>query len=166
MKKKSAFSVKNIIKMMGPEQLVIIALCGIALIVLSVPTKKQGNTKNRKVVTQENVAADYCTYTEQKIRNMIVKINGITDAQVYLTLKSGREDVVLKESSGEREEVVYGRDETGGQTPYVIKENEPEIEGIAVIVKGDASPENILKITNMLLALFHIESHKISVIGI
>ena len=61
--------------------------------------------------------------------------------------------------------VVCEKDANGNEIPYVIKERLPQIEGIAVVAKGGDNPNNSLKITNTLEALFGIEAHKISVIG-
>ncbi len=167
MNHRSLSDLGELVKKIGLERLVVIAICGVVLIYFSNPSnlhKKKSVSKNESA--NKEISDDYCTLCEQKIRGMILKIKGIQDAEVYITLKSGREDVILQEEGESKNTVVYYRDGSGGQSPYIVKENEPEIEGIAVIIEGDDSPENILKITNMLLALFHVESHKISVIGI
>jgi stage III sporulation protein AG len=71
----------------------------------------------------------------------------------------------VKESYKEEEAVVFEEDSEGNTIPYVIKENVPEIEGIAIVAEGGGNSENILKITGVVQALFGVSAHKISVIG-
>ncbi|MDE7431753.1 MAG: hypothetical protein K2N34_07560, partial [Lachnospiraceae bacterium] len=129
---------------------------------------------------------EYCSKLEERLKELISKIDGVEQVSVMITLKCGSESVVLTEVSYEQNEkrdngsngvvseqkdyknesvVVYEKDGNGNTTPYVIKENVPQIEGIAVIAKGGDNPENILKITSIAQALFNVDVHKISVIG-
>lgn len=183
----------NIIRNIGMEKLLIIAICGVVLVILSVPGEnKNKENKSMKSVqdSQENQidlsTDEYCSKLEDRLRELISNIDGVEQVHVMITLKCGSESVVLTEVAYEQSEkkdtgnngvvseqsdyknesvVVYEKDGDGNTTPYVIKENVPQIEGIAVIAKGGDDPENILKITSVAQALFNVEAHKISVIG-
>lgn len=185
--------INNIIKNIGMEKLLIIAICGVVLVILSVPgdKKKKESSGTKQVQNSEEkqigmTTDEYCTKLEERLKELISNMDGVEQVHVMITLKCGSESVVLTEVSYEQSEkkdtgsngvvseqkeyknesvVVYEKDGDGNTTPYVIKENVPQIEGIAVIAKGGDKPENILKITSVAQALFNVDAHKISVIG-
>ena len=62
------------------------------------------------------------------------------------------------------EETVY--EKTGNETyPYVINTLQPQIQGVLVIAQGVESPVMQQLIMEGVMALFGIESHKISIIN-
>lgn len=76
----------------------------------------------------------------------------------------------VKESSGtstqeedSSQSTVYEKEAGGGETPYVTKETAPKIRGVLVAAQGGDDPENVRNITEAVMALFHIEAHKIKV---
>ena len=182
------------IRNIGIDKLLIIAACGVILIILSFPTdeKKTSTTTNDSAgdnhvqMSLELSNDEYCEQLEKRLEELLSKIDGISDVKVMITLKCTSESVVLSEVSYEKSDkkstgnagavseensyknnstVVYEKDAKGNEIPYVVKENVPQIEGIAVVAKGGDDAKNILKITNVLQALFNIDAHKISVIG-
>lgn len=187
------FDLNSIIRNIGMEKMLIIAICGVVLVILSVPTDKNKKTDKsaNNIQSSEDkqigmTTDEYCSKLEERLKELISKIDGVEQVSVMITLKCGSESVVLTEVSYEQNEkrdngsngvvseqkdyknesvVVYEKDGNGNTTPYVIKENVPQIEGIAVIAKGGDNPENILKITSIAQALFNVDVHKISVIG-
>lgn len=196
MKEIKKVEIKNIIRNIGFDKLLIIALCGVVLIILSIPSSDKGN---KREVTDKSIKTgsedssismsgeDYCEKLENRLEALLSKVDGISDVEVMITLKSTSESVVLTEVSYEKSNrkdtagtggvlseeniyrndsvVVYEKDSSGNTIPYVVKENVPQIEGIAVVARGGDEVQNILKITNALQALFNIDAHKISVIG-
>lgn len=183
MEKKKKISLQDI----GTPKLLLLTVSGIALVLLSMPssctgTKKQGETE---IIyeTQEDKSS-YCVTLEEKLEDMITSLKGIDSAKVMITLRSSTEKVVLKdypyesaesEESGDGvtrkdKEYVYSdttvlvTDEDGNTRPYVIKELEPEIAGVAVVYKGSGGAEITYQVTGMVQALFQIDAHKISVI--
>lgn len=168
---------KLTLKEIGTDKLILIGVSGIALILLSFPTgSKKKESDNSAIVSTETGAEDYYTETEKRLENIIEKIDGVDSAEVMITLKGTGEKVVLKdnpyekEKSKDEERYVYSdssvivENSQGDSAPYVIKEIEPEIEGIAVVYTGKESGDVAYKITNVIKALFDIESHKISVV--
>ena len=57
---------------------------------------------------------------------------------------------------------MYDKSDTG-ETPYVVKEIEPEIEGVLVAAEGGGNSQTAKNISEAIMALFDIEAHKIKV---
>lgn len=189
-KKGKSIDIKNIIKNIGMDKLLIIAICGVVLVML--PTGSKSKNKAGSTVKQEKAADniievsedEYCKNLENRLETILSGIKGVGKVKVMITFKSTSEKVVLKEISydkssektgndnsniresyKEEEAVVFKEDSDGNTIPYIIKENVPEIEGIAVVAEGGDNKDIILKITNVVQALFGVLPHKISVIG-
>lgn len=133
---------------------------------------------------EENRDAAYAKELEQKLEQLLGQVEGVGQVQVMITLKSSSETVVNKdisqsESSSQRpgtdgtgeqeaqsqseEETVLVEDSEGNQTPYVIKEMEPEIAGIVVICDGGDNPVVVSNITSAAEVLFSVSAHKVKV---
>lgn len=179
------------LKEIGIPKLIIIFMCGIFLIILSFPSLFSGgdNKKNSTISEVSNVptttsAASYEEEMEARLKEALMKVEGIGNVEVMITLKSSKESVTLKDtpysqesldesdsSGGERksstidkkEETVLQNSGTGGSTPYVIKELEPEIEGVLVIAQGGGSQTIISEIVGAVEVLFDVPAHKIKV---
>ncbi|MCI5603132.1 MAG: hypothetical protein SOV90_00930 [Lachnospiraceae bacterium] len=194
-KKKSlikTININKIIKNIGMEKLLIIAICGVVLVMLPSPDKKLKSSRQTETTNSsgsQNIEIsgdDYCEKLEKRLEDLISKIDGIGEVKVMITLKATEEKIVLTEVSYEKNDenstdssgvvntknsykedrvVVYEEGSDGNKVPYVTKENAPEIEGIAVIAEGGNNADNVLKISEIAQALFGISSHKISVIG-
>lgn len=187
-KKSKTIDIKNIIKNIGMDKLLIIAICGVVLVML--PTESKSKNKSSNKITQEEKSEsiieisedEYCKNLEGRLETILSGVRGVGKVKVMITFKSTSEKVVLKEISydkssennenanvresyKEEEAVVFREDSDGNTVPYVIKENVPAIEGIAVVAEGGENKDIILKITNMVQALFGVSAHKISVIG-
>lgn len=126
----------------------------------------------------------YVEEQEKRLETILSRVYGVGEVNVMITLKSSKELIVEKDtpatSSTTQEEdaeggtrnttdkttteaTVYEQDNNGGSAPYVVKELEPEIEGIIVIAKGGDDPVIAKNISDAILALFHVEAHKIKV---
>lgn len=178
------------LKEIGIPKLVIIFMCGILLIILSFPSLFSGGDKKNNTISEvSNVptttsAASYEEEMEARLKEALMKVEGIGNVEVMITLKSSKESVTLKDtpysqesldesdsSGGERksttidkkEETVLQNSGTGGSTPYVIKELEPEIEGVLVIAQGGGSQTIIGEIVGAVEVLFDVPAHKIKV---
>ena len=178
------------LKEIGIPKLVIIFMCGILLIILSFPNFFSGG--DQKKVTPAEISnvqttisdASYEEEMETRLKEALMKVEGIGSVEVMITLKSSKESVTLKDtpysqesleetdnSGGERksttidkqEETVLQNSGSGGSTPYVIKELEPEIEGVLVIAQGGGSQTIISEIVDAVEVLFGVPAHKIKV---
>lgn len=174
---------QGLIKKAGIKRIIIIGLCGIALLVLSVPegffSKEKGN--NTEVISEEGRVYDdsYCELLENKLENILEKTPNVGDVTVMITLQDTGEQEVLKENTNvssnttkDNETVVEDSssekavfEENGSdKLPYVINKYEPKVEGVVVIVTGDISSKNINDINDAIKALFDVPAHKIKVI--
>ena len=121
---------------------------------------------------------------EERLKSILTRIDGVGEVYVMITIKAGASKDILMEqdisyedtdetdsSGGKRKkytysednQTVYVTDENGNTSPYVISENAPKIEGVAVIAEGADSAVTKQKIINVIKALFDIEINKISV---
>lgn len=175
-------------KKIGIEKLVIIFLCGVFLLVLSLPS---GSSKKRESISPAEPTKEagstldreeYAKSLEQRLKAMLSKMEGVKRAEVMITLKNSGEKVTLKDTpysqetstqkdggsetasshvTGEETTVLVETEE--GTEPYVLKEKEPEVEGVLVLVEGSESAALKNEISEAVEALFGVPSHKIKV---
>lgn len=190
---------KITLKEIGIKNLVLICIAGIVLIVVSVPdvlsfSKKENKVKQNQVgqelnqtsvsLRSETNETDYVAELENRLKNMLKKVEGIGEVEVMITIESSKEKVILKDSpytqdssneadgqGGSRitnglskeEETVLVQSEEGGSVPYIIKEIEPKIAGVVVIAQGGGNTKVINEINSAIEALFGVPIHKIKV---
>ncbi len=181
-------------KGIGMDKLLIIAICGVVLVILSVPTSgsKSNENKTEPQTTDSPISeisissSEYVAMLERKLELFLINVDGIGNVKVMITLEDYGEKVVLTEkpyskseqkdtdSQGgtgtkteysQEEQVVYEKDSQGNEIPYVVKNKQPAIKGIAVIAQGGNDANMVVKITDLIEALFGVSPHKISVIG-
>ena len=128
---------------------------------------------------------EYCLQLEQRIEELLSNIDGVGEVQAMVTLVTSKELIVEKdepvtrntitESDGDGGtrstnessydyETIYEMDENGNKIPYVIKQIEPEIQGITVVAQGGGNAMVQKNISDVLEALFHLDAHKIKVV--
>lgn len=128
--------------------------------------------KNKNVIKEDTFEymEEYEERIEEKISNLLEQADGVGKVKASVTLKGSREKVVQNDISYQTDEkeltqtkekrTVYSNDDT----PFVVVEREPEIEGVVIICEGG---EDILikeKIINSVSALLGVEVHKIEVL--
>ena len=74
--------------------------------------------------------------------------------------QSGDDD---QTQSDTQEETVF-EDTENGSSPYVVKELSPVVKGVLVVCEGGDDPVVVQNISESIMALFSIESHKIKVV--
>ncbi len=184
------------LKEIGLPKLAMIFVAGILLILLSVPNifgKEEANKKtpDADIQLQQNetntTSYDSNTYIadmEERLENILRKVNGIGDVEVMLTLKTSKEQVALKDSpytkeglnevdgeGGSRtdnniqreESTVLMTNEDGKTVPYIIQEYEPKVEGVVVIAEGGDDVRIIKDIMDAVEVLFDVPVHKVKV---
>ena len=184
------------LKEIGLPKLAMIFVAGILLILLSVPNifgKEEANKKTPDADSQlqqnetNTTSYDSNTYIadmEERLENILRKVNGIGDVEVMLTLKTSKEQVALKDSpytkeglnevdgeGGSRtdnniqreESTVLMTNEDGKTVPYIIQEYEPKVEGVVVIAEGGDDVRIIKDIMDAVEVLFDVPVHKVKV---
>ncbi len=184
------------IKEIGMDKLVIMLLCGIFLLVLSLPQENSKGTGEETVSV--NTGSDTASYEvkdidsteeyeermEKRMEEILRKVDGIGNVEVMITVKTSKEKVTLKDSPYS-EETIKESDSAGGtresksitteeatvlvdgtedaSVPYVLKEIEPEIEGVLVLAENGNNVTLKTEIIEAVQVLFDVPSHKIKV---
>lgn len=189
--KKKPLSIKEI----GLPKIITLVAVGIFLLVLSVPglfdmdsgsKSTQTGVQSTVRVGDTNLGSNdaYVQSQEQKLEQLLKKVDGVGEVEVMLTLKSSKEQVALKDtnnsqisnsetdsSGGSRissdtnktEETVMSQAGSGESSPYVVKEIEPQVEGVLVIARGGDDAKVISEINSAVQVLFGVPAHKIKV---
>ncbi|TCK98362.1 stage III sporulation protein AG [Natranaerovirga hydrolytica] len=181
------FSIKKI----GIEKLVILLVFGVLLLMLS-RNMFEDDLENEGEVYESiqvlnNAGTTEKTYEEEmeeKLKEVLGKVNGVGKVEVMLTISASRELVVNKDSpsslsqveekdaqGGERSSIETREEETtvlnnnrdGTYTPFVIKELEPVVNGVVIVAQGGDIPQVKSDLINATEVLFNIPSHKIKV---
>lgn len=147
--------------------LIAAGIVGILLILLS-----EISTPSAKKET-EVTKTDYTAYVnelDEKLNSLISSIEGVGKCRVMITLKSTSESIYAKNiqnsqsdssASQNSEYVIYdGKD---GDSPILLQENFPQIEGIAIVCSGGDNVAVKERVIQCVSSLFNISSNRISV---
>lgn len=128
---------------------------------------------------------EYCLQMEERIEELLSCMDGVGEVHAMVTLVTSKELIVEKDEPVSRStvteadgnggtrstnessfdyETIYKTDSEGNKVPYVIKQMEPEIQGITVVAQGGGNAVIQKNISDVLEALFHVEAHKIKVV--
>ncbi|MGN1267527.1 MAG: stage III sporulation protein AG [Dorea sp.] len=181
------------VKNLKKDQILILFLVGVLLLVIAVPVneKKENDYEESMIQSfseKEEAYTDetaYVTRMERELENLLTQMEGVGDAAVMITLQSSTERIVEKDvaedhesiseadsqggtrnttNSVKEESTIYGTQGTDEQTPYVSKEIMPQVEGVVVIAQGGDDTVVVKNITEVIQALFGIDTHKIRIV--
>lgn len=150
------------------KALVAVGVIGMILILISEISFSPDSRKTEKVVSYDYIS--YVKNLDKELTEIISSIAGVGQCKVMITLKNTAESVYAKNSeksfdesssSENNEYVIYNG--TNGDSPILLQENFPEIEGVAIVCSGGdniAVKEQIIKCVT---SLFNISSNRISV---
>ena len=170
------------------ETILVLFLAGVLLLIIVWPsgTKKgTGLTKDatleetKEQSLQEETLWDYKQRMEEELKVMLEQMEGVGQASVMISVGDSGKTVVEKDvslskhSEGEgeaalsdsdrNEETVYSDSDTGEQ-PFVVNTLSPQINGVLIVAEGGDDPEVKAKVLEAVMALFQLESHKISIV--
>ena len=178
-------------KELGLKEWGMILGAGVLLLTLSVPEFFQNDTKEEQqllpsqtVQTDVETTEGYVRQLEQRLEQLLSHVEGAGMVQVMITVQASKEKIVLKdldyrqetttEQDGaggvrtiiqtEQEEESIKKQASGEELPYIIKELEPEVEGVVVIAEGSKRGTVDLDIVEAVQALFDLPAHKIKVL--
>ena len=135
---------------------VALALIGIALIFGSSLIEDSG--------TESSIQLDYEKYVsslEEKIESFLLKIQGISKAEVIITLDTSSEQIYAQSNDSF---VII--DKESGESPISITEIYPTVRGIAIACTNGNSDEMKVKITKIISAYLDIPTNRIEIVGI
>lgn len=149
--------------------IVAIGLIGMVLILAS--EMMSGGEKSKETKNESPVScSDYTAELEDRLTNVISSIDGVGECKVMITLENTTESVYAtnseaKSDDGSRnqkdEYVIY--DSSGGETPVLIKEYMPKVQGVTVVCSGGDDIVVKEKIIESVTSLFNISANRISV---
>ncbi len=178
----------NTIKNIKREQWLIGIIVGALLLVVAAPVKKeenQGDTvaaqKTEVILQTDNLSEIY----ERQLEETLILVKGVGNVKVAVTIESSGSKIVEKdiptssekttqrdgagsentsEYTSSEESTVYEETASGEQIPYVISEVYPQIRGVVVVAQGGDDPVIVQQIQEAVMALFHMDAHKIKVL--
>lgn len=184
-------------KNMKKSDWIVMALIGAILLLIVLPESGGESSslqnlanQDRAVVSNaaegmtESDAEEYAAYLEEKLEEVLSRMEGVGKVKVMITLSDNGEAIVEKDTTDfsnsvketdsnggskdtfERKiqsETIQVEDESGTY-PYVGKKVLPTIEGILVVAEGGGNAGVVAQISKAALALFPIEAHKIIVV--
>lgn len=174
-------------KDIGLLKLLLLLFAGVVLLLTTIPSKatqKNEIVDNPIATTKTSEQKIFKEEMERQLSLALEQVQGIGNTKIMITLKATKELIINKDrpikeeenkekdsAGGERvqsskeaeETTILVSDDTGIQTPYVIKELEPEIAGIVVVAQGGDEERIIKEITDACEVLFSLPIHKIKV---
>ncbi len=149
--------------------IVAIGLIGIVLIFMS--DIFSGNSKNKNETQQCSYSYDeYTIELENKLKKLVSNIDGVGECEVMITLQNTNEsvyatDVEVKadgDSTNQKDEYVL-YDSDSGESPVLIKEYLPQVQGVTVVCTGGDNVSVKEKIIQCVTSLFNIPTNRVSV---
>ena len=176
------FNYENILNKLGKDKILIVILAGILLMVISIPVKDRQTVSENTTSNQESGEATqkmYEEYVEKRLEDTLSDVEGAGKVKVMVSLKNSSEKILAKDTDYSDEEVNGNNDENSnstqktethifydtanGNTPYVVMENMPVIEGVIIVCEGGDNKELVSEITNAVYGLLNVPVHKIKV---
>lgn len=166
----------------------ILVLAGILILIIALPTdtkgKKQAEEAKEKISKENNTMEASKDEIEQKLEDILEKIDGAGEVKVMITYQDSGTQVVEKDKNTSensleesdstggvrstkeqqlQESTVY-EEADAGNTPFVSKELLPKVEGILIVASGGDNQKVKQNISEAVLALFQVEAHRIKIV--
>lgn len=164
------------------QSLLIIFLAGIVIALINSFSGEGEVIKNTKpLLLEESIEySDYTKFIENKLEEILSKVDGAGDVSVMITLDDEGEKVLSYDynySSKETEEA----DNIGGlrtikelsestntlfsnNNPVILKENTPKVKGVVIIANGGDNPVIVESFTRVSTSLLDVPAHKVQVL--
>ena len=157
-------------------------LAGILLILFSEIFPQGSDTpQNAQPVTADNET--FCRQTEEKIYDLVSRIQGVGEAQVWVTLESGVEYVYLQEEitntdttkdydggdvktlreKDNSEQTYILVSKNGEEQPLIQKQLEPTVRGVVVVCEGAHDASVTEQVVNAITCALGISSNRVYV---
>lgn len=166
----------------------ILVLAGILILIIALPTdtkgKKQAEEAKENISKENNTMEASKDEIEQKLEDILEKIDGAGEVKVMITYQDSGTQVVEKDKNTSensleesdstggvrstkeqqlQESTVY-EEADAGNTPFVSKELRPKVEGILIVASGGDNQKVKQNISEAVLALFQVEAHRIKIV--
>lgn len=137
-----------------------ILLLILGVILLAVPTKK---TENSTTDTNTDISF-YTSEIENKLTDLLLKIEGIENVSIMITLENNGEQVLAENKANSSTEYVIisnGNSDKG----IILTEIFPSVRGVAVVCTNGNDSAVREKITSLVSAALGIPTNRITVVG-
>lgn len=173
------------IKGLSKDKLIILLILAVFLLLLANPfsgsrIKDKDEEKETQQEEKEDDLKEYTSWMEDRVKAMLMEIDGVTKVKVMLTLKNTGEKIVLKDSPYEKQEESDGENKSNfkisseektvlvsgegkEEYPYLIQEIQPQVEGVWIMIKGKETAVDLSEIIEAVQVLFPVPAHKIKV---
>lgn len=149
--------------------IVAVGLIGMLLILASEMLGSNERVQKADDTTQFSYF-EYTTELENKLTDVISSIQGVGECRVMITLENTAESVYATnnenksddKSSNRKDEYVF-YDSNNGETPVLIKEYLPKVQGVTVVCSGGDDIAVKEKIIESVTSLFNIPTNRVSV---
>lgn len=146
----------NFLETLKKQKGLLLIIVGILLGIILLFADTQTKSVSTSTKTTNPTTSDYVDILEQKTEDLINKINGVSNANVMITLKnSGKQVFALDSSETNKKHVIVDNG------LVCTDELVPEIEGVAVVCNGGNNIVIKQKITELLCSLLGIYSSHI-----
>ena len=153
------------------KYVLLVILVGVVLLLLPPLWEKEDAGEEEETQTPQEVSTeDSAAALERRLEEALSRIQGVGEADVILTLKSGPQKILAQDSEtsiGERgtEASVSSVIISGGsgEEAIVVQQLSPQYQGALVICSGGDDPEVRLRLVEAVSALTGLGADKISV---
>ncbi len=146
---------KYIRNIKGKWQILLFAILGIALIIIS---KSLGGDDKSKATAAEVSAEEYRAELTTEISELCAEMQGVGRVKVMITLDGGTEYVYAKnEGSSSHSYITYSGE------GLLLTQNLPKVKGVSILCDGANSIEVRKELTEMLCALLDIGANSVSI---
>ncbi len=155
----------------GKQLVLILGLCGIALIYFSGSFPRSSGEKQEKTAVKETSALSYERELEKSLGRLVSAITGEKEPEVMVTLESGARYVYASDEKssvqpdGKEEESVHVllRDQSGTQQALRVTEIQPKVKGVVVVSKYADSASVREALTQAVKTVLNVSSRRVCV---
>lgn len=153
------------------KYVLMVILAGVVLLLLPPLWEKEGAGEEETQAPQEVNTEDSAAALERRLEEALSQIQGVGEADVILTLKSGPQKILAQDSETSISErgteasvssVLISRG-SGEENAIVVQQLSPQYQGALVICSGGDDPEVRLRLVEAVSALTGLGADKISV---
>lgn len=155
--------------------IILLFVTGVVLLVFSELPVKEKKKTDIQATTAPLLADEYALMLEERLTSIISAIEGVGAVKVMVTVESTGEDVYLHNFDYGEDEEPDGKNSYEQKDEYVIVNNgeaeegivikvqQPEIRGVAVVCQGASSEKVRAAVIETVTALLDISSARVSV---
>lgn len=175
---------------MKKEQWILCGLLGALCLVMAIPTQKKADKEEMVLENEEDLQQESGNEIQQmyeeQLEETLSLVKGVGKVKVAVTMETTGQKVVEKDNPEEseittekdkdggtqqkevlhtQETTIFQEQEDGSSFPYVTSETYPEVRGVLVVAQGGDNPVVVKQIQEAVMALFHVEVHKVKVLS-